>query len=669
VLRFTTRSAIELAVAAIFGFLGLLFLLGTVDEYKSGRAFNRAMDSYAAHDLETLYDALQASMAAKPSYTAPQEVYGKLLIDEGYTNPPRFAEAAKLFRDLAQRQEARGGKASLPARVGVAVADLEAARASNPAPEALADALRQARSRLEEALRLYPDSGDLHVNLATIALLENHLSRCKEELELVNEAGNLSIDALPLLYNLSGLVALREGRIQQAAREFQKVEEFAPDWDAPYLNLAAAQAQGLLSEKTDPRVAADYAASASRLLDRLRKSKSPIYPLVAQALASYYVRVNAPSEALNRFRAAEEGGGQLTWHGRFNKAIAEYLVARAARRSPAQYNQFVAAVRPVFAQAVASPKSTRRDLFVASCILGTLDDEAGKPEAALAHFERAADIRVGPSDVLIREAMPRVHLSLAALYYKTNAFQKAIEQLEKASGSLEENRQIAALLKQLRTPPVVSQFSVRHEKIFTDYDLRVSAQVVLPASPRPLEAEDVTLTLCDALSGSSRPLPFRLDGPVLHAVALNLPQGRYSAKITVADAIGNHISAASDESAFDREPPRVLEPSPAPGASTRKLDLIRFRLHDAISAADLSSLSVSLRYPSTSALAVRSLITRGKYLYASADGTVNRNSAVTSDVQCPVPPPTPPGQYRVIIRVQDTKGKVCDLEWPFTLAP
>ena len=81
-LRLTPRSAVELSITVVLALISLTLLLGTIDEYRAGRAFDRAMDHYAARVLEDVHDALHEAMQAKPEYAAPQEAYGKILVDE-----------------------------------------------------------------------------------------------------------------------------------------------------------------------------------------------------------------------------------------------------------------------------------------------------------------------------------------------------------------------------------------------------------------------------------------------------------------------------------------------------------------------------------------------------------------------------------------------------------
>ena len=668
--RLTPRSSIELSATLLLGLIGLVLLLGTVDEYKAGRAFNRAMDNYSGRLLVDVHEALQAAMAAKPSYDAPQELYGKLLIDEGHGEPSRFAEAAKLFESLLKRQQASTGQASLPTAIGFAVAELEAARAASPTPEALAAALAEARSRLEAALPVYPASGDLHVNLATIALLDNQTARCKKHLGEAKRVGNISIDALPRIFDLRGLVAIREGQLERATAEFEKIREFDPDWDVPDLNLGAAQAQALLSGSVDSATAERFATSVKEVLDRLKRKKraGPDSARLALALATHCVRVGRLPEALGRFDEAE-AYGKLGWQARFNRALAKYAAGRSARRGDRAGERLLAEARAELEQAAKDPHATRRDLFISSAILGTLEAEAGRTKEAIAHFERAAAVPAAPADKFVAGAMPIVDLSLAALYCAAPDYPKAIEALERAKPAGDAKGEAEALLAQLRSAPVIAEFSAKHEKIYADYDLRVSALLSCPSAPDSLKPEGVRLTLIDTLANATAPLPFRLDGPLLQAAAVNLPQGRYRVELTLTDSIGNRAVAKSEEFEFDREPPRVVDPSPAPGTTVKKLDTVRFGLTDTVSSPDVATLNVSLRFPARSALATQYLVLRGKYVFPSPNGKIRRSTPVAGDIQCPVPKTLPAGEYKVLIQVSDTQGKTLKCEWPFTLAP
>lgn len=667
--RLTPRSAIELAVALLLAFVGLVLILGTTDEYKAGRAFNLAMDSYAAGIFEDVYDAIEDAMHAKPDYSAPREVYAKLLVDEAYAHPAKFAEAKGVFQALEQRQRARQGTCSLPVLIGLAVTDLETLRASQPTPQALQAAVQDARGRLEAALAAYPNSGDVHVNLATLALLENDLPRCRAELDKVIEVGNISPDALHHYYNLQGLVALGEGNLGAAVTEFGKVQEFRPDWEVPQLNLGAAYARMLLAPDIEPRAAERAVAALRNILARLKKGKTTLYARICQALGTYYTRLDIAPDALLRFAEAEEAG-ELPWQCRFSQAIAQYLIAMGARRRTPE--SFAAPAAEV-ALVLSNPEASPRDKFLAACLLGTMEGERGRRTQAIAHFQRAAEAAAPlASDPFVRATLPTVHMSLATLYYESGELAKVAEHLERAKDAPDElaKKKLAAFAKLLENAPRISQFEAKLEPVFSEHDLAVSATLAVPASPKPLSAENVTLTLIETLSKTARPLPFLLNGSALYAVAINPPEGKYRVELTLTDAFGARDKATSELFEIDRDPPRVVDCSPAEGATVTSLSNIAFRLEDAISTVDLDSLRVMLRYPLGSPLASRVLVTGGKYQFPSADGSVARNSAATANVRAPLPPDKLlKGEYRVTVHVQDSRGKARDTEWTFVLNP
>lgn len=671
--RLTPRSAIELGLALLLALVGLILILGTTDEYQARKAFNRAMDNYVAGVFEDVQDGLEAAMQAKPAYSAPREAFAKLLVDDGYKNPAKFAEARSVFQELQRRQEAAGGRASLPTLVGLAVADLEAIRARDPKPEALAAALSEARTRLEAALATHPNSGDVHVNLATVALLVNDTERCKAELAKVVAAGNISPDALPVLYNLNGLVGLREQLFNAATAEFEKVKEFKPDWEVPQLNIGAAYARILIAPDADPRLADRAVAVIRKALPIVQKSKGLLYGLICQALASYYADPRRtgfnPTETISYLAQAEKLG-KLPWQSRFNRAVAQYFNLTNTRRRLAA-DAYAPAMADL-AEALAEPKAGAREKFVASCLLGTLAAEQDKRQDAIAHFERAVSLAAGFSHPLLATALSRAHISLASLYYESGQPLEAIKHFDQATDipdALEKQR-LDALLKHLHAAPVIAQFEARPEKLFTDYDLAVSAVLTLPGSPKPLAPECVSLSLEDTLSNTARPLPFQLNGPILYAVAVNLPQGRYRVKLVLTDSIGNRAEAASPPVEFDRAPPFLVKRTPEAGATVASLKSIEFTVEDALSSVDLDALRVMLRYPLGSSLASRTLVSNGKYQFPSADGSIARLSPITSHVRAPVPADKLlKGEYHVSVHVQDSKGKARDIEWAFTLAP
>jgi len=667
--RLTIRSGVELAFALVFGLIGVVLFLGTLDEFKAGRAFERAMDAYAERVLEDVHDYLNEAIDAKPSYDPPREVYAKLLLDEGAENPARFADARKVLEALEKRQVARTGRASLAVHIGLALADLGAARAKNPSPEDLQAALGTARSRLEKAQELYPNSGDLHVNLATIAFLEGDLARCKKQhLERVNEAGEISYDGLPYFYNLAGLVALRERRLKDAIAEFEKVLELAPDWVAAKTNLAVARAEAILDRRTDPRMANRMLREMKGLLGELRKAKSPAFASVSEALGCYCLRVGAASAALRYFAEAASGNG-LKWHGRFNRAIAYYLEALGAKVSVARRREYFDQARRELNQALASKLATNRDIFVGSCVLGTIEAHLGLLDRAAAHFERAAAIAARTDDPFVKAQLSRVRLSLGALAYQRRDYKTALTHFAGLEPPEEQAEKFEALVKSLREKPRIEGFTARQADLLTPNDLVVSALISLPATAETLRAENVRLTLADRLRGTTRALPFVIRGPLLQATAVNLPQGRYRVELRVTDSAGNQATASSEEFAIDREPPRVTPIEPAPGATVAHLTNIRCRVNDVVSTVDMQSVQVILQMPRGSALSSRLLVSRGRCLYASPDGSITRGSAVKEVVNCPVPKPTPPGTYTVVVEAKDTLGKAVRGKWSFDVKP
>lgn len=671
--RLTTLSAIELGLAALFVLIGLILTLGTTDEYKAGRAFNRAMDNYSAGILEDVYRDLELAMAAKPDYAAPREAYAKLMVDEGYRNAAKFAEAIGICQELARHQEARGGRPSLPVLITTAVAGLEAVRAGSPAPEALAAAVREAKGRLEAALATYSRSGDLHVNLAAIALLENDVARCKAEMEKVVEVGDISPDALPVFYNLGGLVALRERRFIAAAVEFEKVKEFRPDWDIPMLNLGAAHAQVLLSPKTDPTLANRSAATLRRVLGGLRKAENPLCGPMYEALAYHHLRTRqprtGPADALLAFGEAARFG-KLSPPSLANRAVAAYLGVRyTARRTGADPFAEPAAE---MAKVLANPKAGPRERLMASCILGSIEAERRKPKEAIAHFQRALPLADQARDALSKAIAARIHSSLGTLYYEVGQLMEALEHFEKAKDTpdVDERKRLEIFLSQSRSAPTIGQFEARRDVLFTAFDLQVSAQLATPSSPEPLGPENVTLILADELSGTTRPLPFQLNGPALHAAAVNLPQGKYRLKLTLTDAFGGRAEAQSEAFEFDREPPRLANRKPEPGATISSLKAIEFDVEDSLSSVDLATLRVNLRYPPGTPLLTRTLVAGGKYQFPSPNGAIPRGAPVTAEVRAPMPQDKlPKGEYRVTVHVKDTKGNARDMDWAFKLAP
>jgi len=673
VFRLSASALVELVLTILLGLAGLLMLASTWSKYKATRAFGKAMDGYAAGDIESVHEALEAAAEARPGYTAPQEALGKLMIDDAARLPAKeaaekFAAARDFFERLKTEEESAEGNASQAVLIGLAVAGLEATRAHNPPKDELRRAVADARARLDEARSLYPQGaaiGDLYVDLATTALLDDNVPAAEECLQKVREVGNVSNDALRYVYNLKGLIALRKGGLEDAAAEFQIVHEFAPDWEVPRLNLAAAQAQNLLRGDLDIYVAESLAGLVQGVLERAKKDpKGQLVGPIYNTLAIHAMR-NGRAELAESFLKDSEKFAPLGWHARFNRAIASYLMLRKDRIGAAQRDQAIGSVRRELEAALPSPNATLRDRFTALCVLGTLDAMAKQWPSAITRFESAAKTNAPAGERFVRSALPRVHRALAALCYKTEQFKKALDELDKSTGLTDQADVAAAMARQLRMPPVVESFDAKPAKIATDFDVRIRAQVSAPSVPKPLSPENIRLTLTNSLTGTVAPIPFRLLGSQLRAVLLDLPQGRFRVELQVTDLMGNASQVAVREFEFDREPPRILDRVPAPAAVVKRLDAIEFRVDDVVMLPDLSTLSVSLQYPKGAASAMAMLVSRGKYLVENDSTKVNAEAS--AEVKAPVRRPTPPGKYIVSVRVQDALGKKCETEWSFTL--
>ncbi|MFW6108512.1 MAG: tetratricopeptide repeat protein, partial [bacterium] len=512
-LRAVAQTAIEFALTVVFGFIGLGLALGTLDEFHSGRAFNRAMDSYVAEARDEVLEHLERAIDAKPDYPAPQELLGRIYIDQGREErmPKKFAEAAKLFDELRKAQVAAGQDPSLPVLIGQTVADLEAVLARNPGDEERRHAAEAARKRFEEAMELYPGSGDLHVNLAAVWLRKNRVTEAKRHLAEVRKVGSISRDALPHLYNLKGLVALREDRFAEAVAEFEKTEEFRPGWHVPRLNVAAAYARSLFQGGLERRTADRYARQIERLLHQLQRQKHPLVPMLHHALAVHRVRREDYEGAL---RELDEAGkaGELSWHGRVNRAVTQYLLAVRPKQSDQRRQELLAAARPVFERALRSKRATARDRFIAAAALGKMHALDGKAEQAVEFFQQAVKIEPQAGDSFIPDARRRVYRSLAAVAYEAGDYAAARTYLAKSKELPDHRNRAARLLDRLTTQPTVADFSAKLGKIATDYDLRISATVAAPATPEPVAEDDVRLTLVNTTDGSRRDIPFELVG-------------------------------------------------------------------------------------------------------------------------------------------------------------
>ncbi|MFW6107107.1 MAG: hypothetical protein ACOC8A_00305 [bacterium] len=699
-LRFTVRSTIELVLTLVLGLAGLAMLLGTIDEYKAGRAFDSAMDYYAANDLEALHEALNKATEAKDNYTDPQEAIAKLLVDEGREHPEKYDQAARIFESLDETQEQRRGQPSLPVVVGLPVAELEAERAEQPGQASLAVA--EARSRLEQARELYPESGDLLVNLATVALLQDDLAGCEAYLEEVYRVGNVSADALPYLYNVKGLLAFHTGRFQDAVENFENVTEFAlkftPEWEVARLNLGAAYAQSLIHGELPPAKAMSYARKIDAVVSELERTKSPLYVPVCHSLAVHYIREGNANAALRNFARAEKVA-PLGWHARFNRTVARYLEAQVRPFGDPTRRPILRDVQERLAELLESPQAEEhRTAFTAACILGTVAAELGDAQAALAHFAEAVDRAEHLSGSFVEAALLRVHRSLAALRLAQGSYREGLARLQESARLKEQEALVKLLLERLRTPPRVTNFTAgfvrdlpmealvklfgtgKQETIAkerlnrTPYDLHLGAELAAPATPQPVTEDNVRLSLTNTLTGSALPVHWRLlqEGRELRGVALNLPQGVFRLQLHLVDALGNESEVHSREFRVDREPPRVLGRRPEPGASVKSLREVAFRVEDVVGRVDFATLTVTLDYPAGSEVSNSILVSRGKHEFSSPDGEVKEGAKVAGPVvRCPLDleKSLPPGQYSVEVRVADAEGRKRESRWTFRIAP
>lgn len=666
--RPTVSTLVTFAVAVVLGLAGLAMLVLTLDEYRAGRAYRRAMAAYP-HDPENVRQAIGDAIAAKGNYDAPQETQGKLLIDAGHDNPGQYKQAQEIFNLLAQKQQNRrrrgGGRGpSLAVLIGRAVADLEAARAATTDPATIGAAIAEARRALEAAQRDYPDSGDLLVNLATIALHRGNAAECTRYLKKAVEVGNVSRDALPHLYNLSGLVALHTDTLPIAIREFEKVKEFDPAWIVPQLNLAAAHAQSLLHPDLEPRAAAQYARTAAHVLNQVRRRHGGLVAPICHALAVHHLRGATPKLALGFFAKAQEQG-PLGWHARYNQAAATYLTGRALRDASPEQATLYRDARRQLQEAIAGRLAKARDTFAAYGMIATTYAAEGKTDLAIQTFHRAEGLATTTTIADVRKQLPSVQRSLAALYYTVGNDKKALEYLDKTKDVEGTTALAAKIREQLSLAPVIRALQADRRKLITPFDVQAAAEVQARATIVPLTEENIKVVLHDAITGETRPLHFRLNGTRLSTIAYNLPQGRFTLEIQAADVLGNTAVVKGQPFEIDREPPRFLNIEPAPGAAVGSVGAISFRVQDAISRADLSSLSVSLKLPSGKLLALVSL---GKYRYKSPDGTIKAQQRVDENVTAHLPRPAAVGgAYTVAARCKDSLGKQAEATWTFTV--
>ena len=681
--RFTASSGASGALAAILGLIGLGMLLGTRDEYAAGRAFDRALVHYAAKDFESAELALDEATDAKADYTAPLEVKGKLLVDQGRATAAKYKEAQELFAKLRQTQETTprriGGRTlsgpSIAVLIGEAVAQFEASRAADPSREPSEDAVGTAEEQLARALKQAEENGqaagDVYINLATVALHDGKAEKCRAYLDKAREVGNISIDALPYLYNLEGVLEHRRGKLTLALEEFDKVDQFDPDWAVPRVNRAAVLARSLTRGKLDDATAERYEReilkSASKGAD---SAKHLIYP-IHHSLAIHYMRKGQFGLAIKQFEQAADHS-ELGWKATLNRGVARYV---KARREGGSNN-------PLYQSAYADLKrlvvtASQYDHFVAHCMLGTIDALAGNTKPAIDAFTKAELIvreeatTDDKRDAALRAALPRVQLSLAALLVRSGQPEAARDVLRRLRGETPESAK--GFLAQFGVKPGIESFRAWREKgVYTDFDLRVQAHVQCRSSAAPLTKDDIKLQLHNTLTGDVRDIPFTLYGPDLRAVVLNLPQGTFRTRITVTDALGNRNTQTSPEQPIriDREGPRITHQKPGPGGvvqgtAGRALSAIEFQLHDAVGKVDFGSLRVRLKR--TESKKWRTLVQQGRCV-PSGEAVKPDAPGAEKTIRAPLPKPTSVGgSYQVEVRVADTQRRPAETTWTFRI--
>jgi Flp pilus assembly protein TadD len=93
------------------------------------------------------------------------------------------------------------------------------------------DALRV----LQTAVATEPSSADLHVELGMFLAGKEDLNRAEGEFDYALRLQPMNAAAL----NGRGAIALQRGDAASASKDFQQCMQIAPDFDRPYLNMAA----------------------------------------------------------------------------------------------------------------------------------------------------------------------------------------------------------------------------------------------------------------------------------------------------------------------------------------------------------------------------------------------------------------------------------------------
>ncbi|MGA2604669.1 MAG: tetratricopeptide repeat protein [Verrucomicrobiia bacterium] len=252
-----------------------------------------------------------------------------------------------------------------------------------------ADQMQEAIRQYEQALRLYPDFADAHINLGD-AMLQS--GRIQEAIGHYEQALRLKPD-FPKGHNDFGTALVQLGRLQEAIEHYEQALRIKPDFADAHYNLGDALIQ-----------AGKVQEAISHWEQALR-----IKPDLAEAHNSL--------------------GNALIQAGKVQEAIEHY--EQALRIKPdfadAHYNLGNASIQAGKVQEAIShweqALRIKPDLAEAHNNLGTALYQTGKVEEAVGHYEQALRIKPGYADA---------HYNLGNALIQAGKVQEAIQHYEQA---------------------------------------------------------------------------------------------------------------------------------------------------------------------------------------------------------------------------------------------
>jgi len=252
-----------------------------------------------------------------------------------------------------------------------------------------ADQMQEAIRQYEQALRLYPDFADAHINLGD-AMLQS--GRIQEAIGHYEQALRLKPD-FPKGHNDFGTALVQLGRLQEAIEHYEQALRIKPDFADAHYNLGDALIQ-----------AGKVQEAISHWEQALR-----IKPDLAEAHNSL--------------------GNALIQAGKVQEAIEHY--EQALRIKPdfadAHYNLGNAAIQAGKVQEAIShweqALRIKPDLAEAHNNLGTALYQTGKVQEAIGHYEQALRIKPGYADA---------HYNLGNALIQAGKVQEAIQHYEQA---------------------------------------------------------------------------------------------------------------------------------------------------------------------------------------------------------------------------------------------